>query len=129
MAVRFRPSFRYVWLAFGMICTVIGIIGVILPGLPGTVFLLLALWAFSKSSERFHLWLYNHRTFGKPMRDWHEYGIIPLKAKILALTMMAASVFYLAAYSGLSDWIITLFIITIVPVAFWIATRPSAEPI
>ena len=54
-------------LALGFVATGVGIAGVILPGLPGTVFLIIGLWAFSRSSERFQMWLFNHPRFGAPL--------------------------------------------------------------
>jgi hypothetical protein len=53
--------------------------------------MLLALWAFARSSRRFHDWLYNHTVFGPPLKRWHRHRIIPLRAKLFALATMAAS--------------------------------------
>lgn len=117
--------FRYVLLAVGLVCTVVGIAGIILPGLPGTVFLLIALWAFSRSSERFHLWLYNHPRFGQGLREWHEYGVIPPRAKIAAVTMIAVTLGLLWGVV-LEDWrlaVATSALLTLV--AVWIVTRPG----
>ncbi len=66
-------SARYLMLLLGLVCTAVGIAGLILPLLPGTVFLLIAAWAFSRSSERLHLWLFHHPRFGRTIRDWHYY--------------------------------------------------------
>ncbi|WP_420403327.1 YbaN family protein [Nisaea sp.] len=117
--------FRYVLLAVGVVCTAIGIAGIILPGLPGTLFLLIALWAFSRSSERFHLWLYNHPRFGQGLREWHEYGVIPPRAKIAAVTMIAVTLGLLWGVV-LEDWRLaaaTSAVLTLV--AIWIVTRPG----
>lgn len=117
--------FRYVLLAVGVVCTAVGIVGIILPGLPGTVFLLIALWAFSRSSERFHLWLYNHPRFGQGLREWHEYGVIPPRAKIAAVTMIAVTLGLLWGVV-LEDWRLaaaTSAVLTLV--AVWIVTRPG----
>ena len=62
--VRRFPPARYAMLGFGWICVGFGIVGVFLPVWPSTVFFLLALWAFSNSSQRFHNWLYTHPRFG-----------------------------------------------------------------
>ena len=77
--------------ALGWFFFAIGLLGVVLPLLPTTPFMLLALWAFSLGSERFHAWLYHHRIFGPPLRRWHEDRIIPRWVKALALGSMAAS--------------------------------------
>ncbi len=118
-------STRHLMLALGLVCTAVGIAGLILPLLPGTVFLLIAAWAFSRSSERLHQWLFHHPRFGRTIRDWHYYRAIPTGAKLLAVTMMSGSFIYVAiTYSD--DWLITVLVgATLAPVAIWIATRPS----
>ena len=112
-------------LALGFTCTALGIAGVLLPGLPGTVFLLIAVWAFSRSSERFHLWLYNHPRFGRTVRDWHAHRVIPVKAKVAAVSMMAATAVGLVWISG-GDWRLPALSGAVMAiVAVWIVTRPS----
>ncbi len=83
---------RYVIFCFGWFNICLGVLGIFIPGLPTTVFFLTALWAFSKSSVRFHRWLYHHPTLGRTIRDWHQHKVIPLPAKIMALTLMTASI-------------------------------------
>jgi uncharacterized membrane protein YbaN (DUF454 family) len=87
----------------------LGLAGTVLPVLPTTPFLLLALWAFARSSERFHTWLYTHRYFGPRLRDWHQYRIIPLRAKLLAWSVMTASLAYIIVYKGMLPlWLLLL---------------------
>ncbi|NQV60805.1 MAG: YbaN family protein [Alphaproteobacteria bacterium] len=118
-------SMRRLMLALGLVCTALGIIGIILPIMPGTVFLLIAAWAFSRSSERLHLWLFQHPRFGRTIREWHLYGVIPARAKVLAITMMAGSFAYVAMTLN-DNWIIPALVGgTLVPVAIWIASRPG----
>jgi uncharacterized membrane protein YbaN (DUF454 family) len=64
------------WTFFG-----IGLVGTLLPLVPTTPFMLLALWAFSIGSERFHRWLYHHPVFGPPLQRWQRDRVIPLWAK------------------------------------------------
>lgn len=116
---------RAALLALGFVCTGIGIAGIILPGLPGTVFLLIAVWAFSRSSERFHLWLYEHPRFGRTVRDWHAHRVIPPRAKAAALTMMAITAAGLVVLSD-GDWRLPAISGGIMAVvALWIVTRPG----
>ena len=89
------------WLFFGL-----GAVGAVVPGLPTTLFMLLALWAFSKCSQRFHDWLYAHPTFGPPLQQWRNYRVIPLKAKLLSITMMALSFIYLLFFTTINAWIL-----------------------
>ncbi len=82
---------RFLYLALGWIMVAVALVGIFLPVLPTTPFLLLAAWLFARSSERIETWLLTHRLFGPPLRDWRQYGAIPRRAKILACVMMAAS--------------------------------------
>lgn len=63
---------RYALLVLGWVFVILGILGMILPLLPTTVFILCAGWCFSRSSERFHHWLFNHPKFGPLLRAWHS---------------------------------------------------------
>ena len=119
---------RWALLVLGWASIGLGIVGIFLPGLPTTVFLLIALWAFSKSSLRFHTWLWNHPRFGPPVRDWHNHQVIPLKAKLLAVMMMSVSLIYIAAFVA-EDWQLPLFMVLILsPIGIYIVTRASSPP-
>ena len=98
-----------------------------MPLLPTTVFLLVALWAFSKSSPRFHDWLYRHPRFGPALRAWRRDRAIPLPAKIWASGTLAASLAWLGWFSEIElSWMMVL-----APglggLGIWIVTRPSAR--
>lgn len=89
---------RWLMLALGWVFFAVGLLGAILPLLPTTPFMLLALWAFSIGSERFHRWLYHHRIFGPPLQRWRRERVIPLWAKALSVGSMTAS--FLWAWLG-----------------------------
>lgn len=109
------------WLFFGL-----GMLGVLLPVLPTTPFLLLALWAFSNGSDTLHHWLYTHKTFGPALQRWHQYRIIPVQAKILIVVSMLGSLIYLTGFSDI-DWQIILLIgVVMLLVASYLLTRPSS---
>ena len=67
---------RALWLLLGLVAVGLGAVGVVLPLLPTTPFLLLAAFAFARSSERWHQWLVNHQIFGPLIEDWNRYGAI-----------------------------------------------------
>jgi uncharacterized membrane protein YbaN (DUF454 family) len=85
-----RPL-RFLVFVAGCLFTVIGVIGLILPGLPGTVFLILAAWCFARSSPRFEWWLLHHPRLGPPVKTWRERGAIAPRIKAIAIGSMALS--------------------------------------
>ncbi|WP_340149225.1 YbaN family protein [uncultured Sneathiella sp.] len=112
-------------LLIGWFFVALGTIGLFLPVLPTTPFLLISLWAFSQSSERFHDWLYNHRVFGPPLQDWSRYGVIPLRAKIVAIGTMAISATLVIIFSSTPWYGITAMLLLMGIGAGFILTRPS----
>ena len=119
---------RPVYLSLGWFFVVLGVIGAFLPVLPTTPFMLLALWAFANSSQRFHDWLYYHPLYGPPLRQWKEYRVIPKMAKIMAITMMCASLIYLIFFTQFPVYIIILVALCMIYVGCFIVTRPSDIP-
>jgi uncharacterized membrane protein YbaN (DUF454 family) len=79
---------RGVWLGIGLLFLALGELGVVLPVLPTTPFLLVAAACFARGSPRLHGWLRTHPLFGPPIRDWQDHGAIRPRAKALAVTMM-----------------------------------------
>ena len=122
--VRQNAALRHALFAFAWLNVVVGVIGIFLPLLPTTVFLLIALWAFSLSSPRFQVWLYHHPRLGPPVRAWHDHGVIPLRAKVAAVVVMSVGLIFLAWKYG--DAVLTLGLgILLVIIASWIVTRPA----
>ena len=83
---------RALWFAGGMICVGLGGLGVIVPGLPTTPFMLLAAACFARSSERFFNLILNHRTFGKLVRRYRAGKGVPMKIKLLGASVSATFV-------------------------------------
>jgi len=108
------------WLFVG-----VAALGVVLPVLPTTPFLLISLWAFSQSSEKFHDWLYTHRLFGPPLQEWTDHGVIPLRAKIIALSTMLLSATMVSFFADV-PWYGLIGMLSLMSVgAIFILTRPS----
>lgn len=84
MTISKYRALRIVFRAMGIGAIGLGILGYLLPGLPGTVFFLIAAWFFAQSSPRFYNWLMNHRIFGRMIRDYRAGRGIPLWVKIYA---------------------------------------------
>jgi uncharacterized membrane protein YbaN (DUF454 family) len=87
----------HLWTILGLLCLVLGVIGVAVPLLPTTPFVLLAAACFAKSSPRMHGWLLNSELFGPMLRGWEANRCISYKVKWLALLMMAV-------VGGVSIW-------------------------
>jgi uncharacterized protein len=84
-------SRRALWLAVGAIALLTGIVGIFLPLLPTTPFVLLAAFCFSRGSERWERWLVAHPRYGPMVHDWRANRAVPLRAKQMASVMMLAS--------------------------------------
>ncbi len=110
-------------MAFGLAMAALGVIGFFLPVMPSTVFFLIALWAFSRSSRRFHTWLYTHPRFGPPLQDWHERRAIPLRAKVWAVSLIAVS-FTIVVFVVTQFWLLIAVGGVLAAVAVFIVTRP-----
>jgi uncharacterized membrane protein YbaN (DUF454 family) len=82
------PLLRLLLLALGWIAVAFGAIGVVLPGWPTTVWLLVAAALFARSSPRFYRWLWNHRIFGPVVRDVRSGRGLPVGTKVFAVSMI-----------------------------------------
>ena len=80
---------RAVWFVIGSTALGLGAVGVALPLLPTTPFLLLAAFAFARSSDRWHAWLLNHRVFGPIIENWRRHGAIGRRTKVVSTMSMA----------------------------------------
>ena len=121
-----NPLLRWTYLTFGWLMVAIGAVGVVLPGLPTTPFLIVAAWCFARSSERFERYLLDHTHFGPALRAWREKGAIPKRAKILSVSMMSVSfpLFLLTAHPSLV--LATLVAGFMLAGAAYVLSRPTA---
>ena len=79
---------RILWFSLGFISMMLGLIGIPVPGLPTTPFMILAAACFAKSSQSFYDWIINNRMFGEHVRNYREGNGIPRKSKPMILTTM-----------------------------------------
>lgn len=86
---------KFFWKILGIFFVGCAYIGMILPAVPTTTFLLLALWAFSKGSPKLHHWVYNHPRFGIYVRNWSEKSIYPLPAKLMMIFCSVISLLFM----------------------------------
>ncbi|MCX6013125.1 MAG: YbaN family protein [Chloroflexi bacterium] len=86
--IKTNQQTRILLIIAGFLFIIIGIIGIFLPVLPTTPFLLLATACFARSSKRFYSWLINNRLFGAYIKSYREKKVIPLKVKLFTITFL-----------------------------------------
>lgn len=79
---------RIIYFSLGWVMVALGVIGLVMPLMPGAVFLIAAAACFARSSPRLESWLLDHPTFGRSLRDWRSAGAIPRPAKAMACAGM-----------------------------------------
>ena len=119
-----KSLLRPFYFVAGLVLVGVGIAGYLLPVLPGTIWMILAAACFARSSPRLEAWLENHPKFGPSVVAWRRHGAIPLKAKILAIAMMAISfvIAVIAHPPALWLWITGAVLLAC---ALFVATRPA----
>lgn len=115
------------WRSLVVIFVILGFIGALLPGMPTTVFLILAAWAASRGWPQMDDWLLNHPKYGSTLRDWRANGTVPRKAKWFATIMMSISaIIMLFTTAPVAVKIFTN--TTMFVVGIWLWLRPEPEP-
>ena len=115
---------RPFWLLVGFTALAFGLAGVVLPLLPTTPFLLLAAFAFARSSPRLSAWLHSHPRFGPLIENWNSHGSIDRPTKRVAVVVMAAT-FALSVFLEVAPWILITQAVVLSAVAVFILTRPD----
>ena len=115
---------RAVWILVGVVSLALGTIGIFLPLLPTTPFLILAAFAFANSSDRLHAWLVEHNVFGPFIANWRRYGAISRPAKVAAILSMAA-VIGLSILLKAPAWVLVTQTIVLSLSALFVVTRPE----
>lgn len=120
----FLKIHKPVFFTIGILSLSLGYVGIVVPGLPTTVFILIAAWAFSKCSTKFTYWIENHRLFGPMVLNWQQYRGLSRRAKKVAiLTIIPTFAFTIfIAFSIIGDLIFGFFGIAL---CTWLATRPE----
>ena len=119
---------RPILLTIGSLCLALAAIGAFLPLLPTTPFVLLALWAFSKSARRFHDYIWNHPRLGATARDWELHRVVPRRAKVSATLVMLTSALLMVFVFEVPTAIAITAILTMAIVLAWLLSRPERVP-
>ena len=129
MSVKVSSSLmkRTLWLSLGLIFVALGMVGVLLPGLPTTPFMLLAAACFARSSNRFYNWLINTRLFGEKVRRYRAGHGIPRRIKFLAISLAGLFTGYAALFGLPKDLIFLRILVGAIGVfgIWFILTRPT----
>jgi len=112
-----------IYVTLAAISFALGVIGLFLPVMPTTCFMLAAVWLASRGSPRFANWIRNHPRFGPPIQSWERERAIPKHAKIMAVIMLSVSCLIIAF--TVSHWPLKIgLILGLSGLAIWIVTRP-----
>lgn len=118
---------RWAWTATGMLMVALGVIGAMLPVMPTTIFLILALACFSRASPRLEHWLLHHPRFGAPLRQWREHRAVSRRGKAMACLGMAIG--FVAMYLGHPPWwVVTMVGAIELAVVIYLLRRPEGPP-
>jgi uncharacterized membrane protein YbaN (DUF454 family) len=118
---------RWLWLGLAYVALALGVIGIFVPGLPTTPFVLLAAWAAANGSEKLHGWLLAHRLYGPMIRDWQASGAVSRSAKHWSIGTMAvcSAIFFVTAPRW---WMAAIGTAIMAIVGTWLWMRPEPKP-
>lgn len=114
---------RFAWLSIGIFSLALGGVGILLPLIPTTPFVLVAAVAFAKSSNRLHQWLIEHDIFGPLIENWRRNGAISRPAKVASILSMAA-IFVVSLLLAVPTHVIVIQAVVLSACAVFILTRP-----
>ena len=129
MDIKKNHLLRYFWLFLGLILTLIGLIGIIIPGLPTTPIMILAAACFFRSSEKLYNWVIRNKYFGHYVKNFREYGGMPKKAKIYAFIFIWGFV-SVSVFIGISNDLLWAKIMTLIGAiigTIYVAYIPNIE--
>jgi uncharacterized membrane protein YbaN (DUF454 family) len=118
---------RAVFLVLGTLFVVLGVIGLVVPVLPTTPFLLLAAACYARGSQRCYDWLLANPTFGPLIREWREHRSIPWRTKITAIALMSATLAASIVFFVEPGWLKAVLATMGVALAMWLASIPSRD--
>lgn len=113
------------WRLLALLSLVLGLIGIVLPGLPTVPFVLLSAFAAGKGWPSFEVWLLAHPHLGPPVQQWRAAGVVPRKAKLCASTMLGLSLVVLWLSDVFWGWQLTVSLLLGL-VALWLWRRPES---
>lgn len=116
---------RLILISVGLVCLALGIIGYILPGLPGTIWLIIAASLFVRSSERLYNFVIQNKLFGRQVRGFMETGQMPFRAKVFSLCSMWAFTVISVVFAPYGLFFDLPVILLAIAGTIYILTRPT----
>lgn len=121
------PAVRWLLIGAGTLCVVLGLVGVFMPVLPTTPFMLLAAACYARSSERFYRRLVGSPTFGPTILEWQRHRSIPYRTKGYAIVLMSATLATSIVFFVANPYLKAALAALGVAVAVWLWRIPSRD--
>ncbi|MFW5793040.1 MAG: YbaN family protein [Bacteroidota bacterium] len=122
-----KPWQKNLYKICGILSFLMGMLGIALPLLPTTPFLLLAVWCYARSSEKLYYWLVYHRVFGEYIRNYRDKKGIPLRIKVGVLVLLWATISFSAFFAVEIIWVRILLMIIAIGVSIHILKIPTLK--
>ena len=114
---------RLMLILIGCLSLALGALGIFVPLLPTTPFLLLAAFAFANSSDRLHQWLLDHNLFGPLIDNWRQHRAISRRAKIVSVLSMIA-IIVISVLMAIPTYVIVIQALVLSVTATFVLSRP-----
>lgn len=116
------------WILGGTVCLALGALGILLPVLPTTPFLLLAAYCYGRGSKRFHQWLVHRSWIGGYIRNYQSGRGVPLKQKVWAIGLLWLTILASIIFAHLAWWVSVLLIIVAIGVTIHLVRMKTWRP-
>ena len=119
---------RILFIVLGSVCVGLGVIGIFVPLMPTTVFLLLAGFFYARSSPRFYNWLLNHRWLGTYLRNYRDGRGVPMRDKVITLVVLWVSIGLTSIFLVHTWWVILMLLVIAAGVTIHLASLKTYRP-
>ncbi|MCU0768519.1 MAG: YbaN family protein [Burkholderiaceae bacterium] len=118
---------RGLFMVLGSLALALGVLGIFLPLLPTTPFVLLAAACYARGSRRFHAWLLAQRTFGPIVHEWEQHRSIPYRTKLTAIALMSLTLAISIVFFVQPRWLQAALAALGLGLAVWMYRLPSRD--